>query len=249
MLLLLSPAKTLDFAPAPCTNYTQPSFLPQSQRLINLLRLMKEKDIQELMRVSEKIAQLNVDRYQKWKTPFDLNNAKQALLAFKGDVYQGLSAEEFDEEELAFAQEHLGILSGLYGFLRPLDLIQAYRLEMGTKLENKKGKDLYAFWGAQIAAHINAQAPSAVVNLASKEYFKALPKGALKAPLWQVDFKEERDGKFKIIALYAKRARGRMSYYAVKNRLTKPEQLRDFDLDDYKYNTELSSEHHLVFTR
>ena len=249
MLLLLSPAKTLDTDPTDINTHSQPNFLEQTQRLVDLLRPMKEEDIQQLMGVSQKLAELNVERYQNWTTPFDLDNAKQAILTFKGDVYQGLSAEDFDQEDLDFAQQHIGILSGLYGFLRPLDLMQPYRLEMGTKLENKEGKDLYAFWGEQLAQHINAQKPNAVVNLASKEYAKAVPPNALKAPLWQIDFKEKKNGKYKIVAFYAKKARGMMAYYAVKNRLTEPEQLKGFDLDDYTYNTTLSKERHLVFTR
>lgn len=249
MLLLLSPAKTLDFESISNTSHTQPKFLDQSQRLVELLRPMKEEDIQQLMKVSENIAQLNVKRFQEWGRPFDTNNAKQAILAFKGDVYQGLAADEFDANDLEFAQEHLGILSGLYGFLRPLDLMQPYRLEMGTKLENPKGKNLYAFWGEQLAAHINAQQPTAVVNLASKEYAKAVPPKALEAPLWQIDFKEKKGDQYKIVAFYAKHARGLMAQYAIKNRLTEPKQLKAFDLDDYAYNSDLSSERHLVFTR
>lgn len=249
MLLLLSPAKTLDFESTSEAPHSQPIFLDQSQRLVELLRPMKEEGLQQLMKVSVKIAQLNAIRFQKWARPFDANNAKQAILAFKGDVYQGLAADEFDEEDLAFAQKHLGILSGLYGYLRPLDLMQPYRLEMGTKLENPAGKNLYAFWGEQLATHINEQQPIAVVNLASKEYAKAVPPKALEVPLWQVDFKEQRGDQYKIIAFYAKQARGLMAQYAIKNRLTEPEQLKAFDWDDYTYNSSLSGDRHLVFTR
>lgn len=249
MLLLLSPAKTLDFSPSEFSTHTQANFLEQSQRLIELLRPMDKEDIQQLMKVSEKIAELNVERYQKFQLPFDEENAKQAILAFKGDVYQGLAVEEFDQADLDFAQEHIGILSGLYGFLKPLDLMQPYRLEMGTKLANKEGKNLYEFWGTQIAQYINALKPKSVVNLASKEYFKAVDTKVLDSPIWNVDFKENKNGKYKIVAFYAKQARGMMAHYVVKNRLTKPEQLKGFDMEDYQYNEELSEGQHLVFTR
>lgn len=249
MLLLLSPAKTLDFNPTEFSTHTQANFLEESQRLIDLLRPMKTEDLQQLMKVSEKIAQLNVDRYQDFQLPFDRANAKQAILAFKGDVYQGLAANEFDAADLEFAQEHIGILSGLYGFLKPLDLMQPYRLEMGTKLANERGKNLYEFWGTQIANYINGLEPTSVVNLASKEYFKAVDTTILDSPLWTVDFKENKNGKYKIVAFYAKHARGMMAHYVVKNRLENPEQLKGFDMADYQYNEELSEGQHLVFTR
>jgi cytoplasmic iron level regulating protein YaaA (DUF328/UPF0246 family) len=249
MLLLLSPAKTLDFSPNEFSSHTQAKFLEQSQRLIDLLRPKSEEALQELMKVSEKIAQLNVERYKQFELPFDRDNAKQAILAFKGDVYQGLAAAELDADDLEFAQAHVGILSGLYGLLKPLDLIQPYRLEMGTKLSNERGKNLYEFWGTQIAEYINEWQPSAIVNLASKEYFKAVDTKVLQQPVWQIDFKENKNGQYKIVALYAKRARGLMTHYAIKNRLEHPEQLKGFDLDDYQYNEELSKEQHLVFTR
>ncbi|MGH1339437.1 MAG: peroxide stress protein YaaA [Aureispira sp.] len=249
MLLLLSPAKTLDFNPNEFSTHTQANFLEESQRLIDLLRPMKTEDIQQLMKVSEKIAQLNVDRYKTFQLPFDRRNAKQAILAFKGDVYKGLAANEFDAADLAFAQQHIGVLSGLYGFLKPLDLMQPYRLEMGTKLANDKGKNLYEFWGTKIATYINGLAPTSVVNLASNEYFKAVDTKVLDSPLWKVDFKENKNGKYKIVAFYAKHARGMMAHYAVKNRLENPEQLKGFDMEDYQYNEELSEGQHLVFTR
>ncbi len=249
MLLLLSPAKTLDFSPTEFSSHTQANFLEQSQRLIDLLRPKTKEDIQQLMKVSEKIAQLNVERYEQFQLPFSEDNAKQAMLAFKGDVYQGLAAHEMNAEDLQFAQKHVGILSGLYGLLKPLDLMQPYRLEMGTKLSNERGKNLYEFWGDQLTEYINAENPSAVVNLASNEYFKAVNTSLLKAPLWKVDFKENKNGTYKIVALYAKRARGLMTHYAVKNRLENPEQLKGFDLDDYRYNEVLSEGQQLVFTR
>jgi len=249
MLLLLSPAKTLDFDPTDIKTYTQPQFLEQSQTLIKKLKKYSSKKIQDLMGVSEKIADLNVTRYQDFSVPFDRSNAKQAILAFKGDVYQGLSVEEFEEADLNFAQEHIGILSGLYGLLRPLDLMQAYRLEMGTKLKVNKYKNLYEFWDDSITKQINATGAPNIINLASHEYFKSVKKEALEGNLWTVDFKENKNGKYKIVAFYAKKARGMMCNYVVKNRLEKPEDMKGFDMDDYQFNEELSSERHFVFTR
>lgn len=249
MLLLLSPAKTLDFSANEFSSHTSANFLGESQRLIDLLRPKSKEDIQTLMKVSEKIAQLNVERYQEFELPFDRDNAKQAILAFKGDVYKGLAAEEFDADDLAFAQQHVGILSGLYGLLKPLDLMQPYRLEMGTKLANERGKNLYEFWGEQIAQYINSLQPTSIVNLASKEYFKAVDTTVLESPVWTIDFKENKNGTYKIVAFYAKQARGMMTHYAVKNRLENPEELKGFDLDDYQYNEALSEGKHLVFTR
>lgn len=249
MLLLLSPAKTLDFDPTDIKKHTQPQFLEQSQTLIKTLKKYSSKKIQNLMGVSEKIADLNVTRYQDFSVPFDTANAKQAILAFKGDVYQGLSVEEFEEADLNFAQEHIGILSGLYGLLRPLDLMQAYRLEMGTKLKVNKYKNLYEFWDDSITKQINATGVQNIINLASHEYFKSVKKEALEGNLWTVDFKENKNGKYKIVAFYAKKARGMMCNYVVKNRLEKPEDMKGFDMDDYQFNEELSSERHFVFTR
>jgi hypothetical protein len=249
MLLLLSPAKTLDFNPTDIKTHTQPLFLKQSKTLVNNLKKYSSKQIQDLMRVSEKIADLNVARYQDFSLPFDQSNAKQAILAFKGDVYQGLSVEDFDEAELNFAHEHIGILSGLYGLLRPLDLMQPYRLEMGTKLKVGKNKNLYEFWDKSITKQINATGAKDIINLASNEYFKSVKKEALEGNLWTVDFKENKNGKYKIVAFYAKKARGMMCNYVVKNRIEKPEEMKGFDRDDYQFNEELSSERHYVFTR
>lgn len=249
MLLLLSPAKTLNFDSTNINTYTQPQFLEQSKALVNTLKAYNSKEIQDLMGVSEKIADLNVSRYQDFSLPFDQNNAKQAILAFKGDVYQGLSVEDFDEAELNFAQEHIGILSGLYGLLRPLDLMQAYRLEMGTKLKIDDHKNLYEFWDDSITKQINATGAKNIINLASNEYFKSVKKEALEGDLWTVDFKENKNGKYKIVAFYAKKARGMMCNYVVKNRLETPEAMKNFDMADYQFNEELSSERHYVFTR
>lgn len=249
MLLLLSPAKTLNFDPTDIKKHTQPQFLAQSEALIDTLKKYNSEQIQALMGVSEKIANLNVSRYQDFSLPFDVSNAKQAILAFKGDVYQGLSVEEFDEADLEFAHQHIGILSGLYGLLRPLDLMQAYRLEMGTKLQVDKNKNLYEFWDDAITKQINATGVKNIINLASKEYFKSVKKEALEGELWTVDFKENKNGKYKIVAFYAKKARGMMCNYVVKNRLGKPEEMKGFDMEDYQFNEELSSERHYIFTR
>ena len=249
MLLLISPAKTLDFEPSSIATHTQPQLLDYSQKLVKKLQTLNSKKMQQLMGVSEKIADLNVARYQTFSTPFDRSNAKQAILAFKGDVYQGLDAADFSEEEFAFAQAHIGILSGLYGFLRPLDLMQPYRLEMGTRLKVRRTNNLYEFWKNTITEQINATGVKAVVNLASNEYFKAVKTDALTGDLWTVEFKELRNGKYKVISFSAKKARGMMCRYVVKNRLEKPEDMKAFDVDSYQFNEELSTERNLIFTR
>jgi uncharacterized protein len=253
MLLLISPAKTLDFDEAGAASYTQPRMLNRSQELVELLKSKSEDTLMELMSISEDLAELNYKRYQSFSTPFTPENAKQALLAFKGDVYAGMGAEDFTAEEMEFAQEHLRILSGLYGLLRPLDLMQAYRLEMGTRMQNEHGKNLYEFWGGEITELLNKDLKEtkgeAVVNLASKEYFSAVKTAGLEGKLYNIDFKEHRKGKYKIIAFYAKKARGMMCRYAIKNSFTEPEQLKGFDMDGYAFNEELSSVQEYVFTR
>ena len=253
MLLLISPAKTLDFDKTDLKKKTKLRFLPESQELIDVLKTKSASDLKSLMKVSDNIANLNVERYHNFKTPFSLKNAKQAILAFRGDVYTGLDADSFDEVDLAFAQDHLRILSGLYGLIRPFDLIQPYRLEMGTKLQNDSGKNLYKFWDDKITKTINKDVKKsksqAIINLASKEYFSAVQPKLLKADLYNVHFKEEKNGQFKIVAFFAKKARGMMCHYIIKNKLTEPEHLIGFDMDRYVYNEELSSERDLVFTR
>lgn len=249
MLLLISPAKTLNEAPSTLKDYTQPQLLEETDVLVKKMKTLNSTNIQELMKVSEKIANLNVERYQNFNLPFSLENAKQAIFAFKGDVYQGLDAETFTSEELDFAQQHIGILSGLYGLLKPLDLMQPYRLEMGTRLKVDEAANLYSFWDNKITDKINAQEQNTIVNLASNEYFKAVKTKALKGQLWNVNFKELRNGKYKVISFSAKRARGMMCRYVVQNRLTNPEGMKQFDWDDYQYNEALSSTHDLVFTR
>ncbi|WP_027329719.1 peroxide stress protein YaaA [Marinimicrobium agarilyticum] len=254
MLMLISPAKTLDFDTAPVTDKaTQPDFLDQSRELISILRDLAPQDVSSLMGISDKLGQLNYDRYQQWHTPFTADNAKQAALAFKGDVYTGLDAERFKAGDFSFAQQHLRILSGLYGLLRPLDLIQPYRLEMGTRLGNPRGANLYDFWGERLTAAINEQLKAlkqpAVVNLASNEYFKAVKPKALTAPLVTPVFKDWKNGQYKIISFYAKKARGLMAAYAIENRIKSAEDLKAFDRDGYGFNAGLSTDKQWVFTR
>ncbi|WP_407295686.1 peroxide stress protein YaaA [Stutzerimonas zhaodongensis] len=254
MLMVISPAKTLDYDTPPTTRrFTQPEHLDHAQALISQLRDMSPQQISDLMHLSDKLAALNVARYGSWNAAFTPSNAKQALLAFKGDVYTGLNANDFTEADLDFAQQHLRMLSGLYGVLRPLDLMQPYRLEMGTKLANPRGKDLYAFWGDRISEWLNqalaAQGDDVLLNLASNEYFGAVKRHALNARVIDVDFKDQKNGQYKIISFYAKKARGLMSRYVIKERIKKPEQLKQFNYDGYRYSPDSSSTDHLVFLR
>ena len=252
MLLVISPAKTLNFERTNLATYTEPTLLKQSKQLIGILKKMKDKDLRTLMDISEKLAIENVDRFKAFKTPFTLDNAKQAILAFKGDVYQGLSVDDFDLADLQFAQEHLRILSGLYGVLRPLDLMQAYRLEMGTSLENKKGKNLYLFWSDLIAKELNRSlidTEMPIVNLASNEYWSAVQTKKLKALVYNIQFKEERNGQLKVISFNAKKARGLMCRYVIKNRLTQVDDLRSFDWEGYSLQESLSTEKDWLFVK
>jgi cytoplasmic iron level regulating protein YaaA (DUF328/UPF0246 family) len=254
MLIVISPAKTLDYETPPVTRtHSKPALLKHSQRLINILRNYSALDLAELMNLSMKLAELNFERYHAWKTPFNLKNAKQAAFAMQGDVYTGLDAEGLSEEDMAFAQEHLRILSGLYGVLRPLDLMQAYRLEMGTKLPNEQGKDLYAFWGETITQTLNkalaAQDDHILINLASNEYFKSIKPKLLEGRIITPQFKEYKNGAYKTIGVFAKKARGLMSRYIIQNRLGDPQRLKTFDVEGYAFNEELSKEQEWVFTR
>ena len=254
MLLLLSPAKALDYTTPPhLARHTQPAFLDRSQTLIDQLRQLSPADIANLMDLSDQLALLNFNRYADWSLPFTPENAKQAVLAFDGDVYDGLAAKTMTADDLDFAQQHVRILSGLYGILRPLDLMQAYRLEMGTKFRNAAGKDLYAFWGETLLDAINAELDAMprpmVINLASEEYFKAAVGRKLKGQLIQPVFEDWKGGKYKIISFYAKRARGLMTRYAVLNRLSAPEDLKGFNLDGYAFAPEASDEATWVFRR
>jgi len=254
MLLFLSPAKSLDFKTPPhVATHTQPAFLDRSQALIRQLRALSPADIANLMDLSDPLALLNFNRYADWSLPFTPENAKQAVLAFDGDVYDGLSAKTLSAADLDFAQQHVRILSGLYGILKPLDLMQPYRLEMGTKFRNEAGKDLYAFWGETLLDAINAELDTlsrpVAVNLASEEYFKAAVGRKFKGELIQPVFEDWKNGKYKIISFFAKRARGLMTRYVVVNRLQTPEGLKDFDSDGYAFAPEASDDRSWVFRR
>lgn len=254
LLAVISPAKTLDFETAPVTSsYDIPRFLAQSQALITAARALSPADISALMKISDKLGQLNYERFHDWHQPFDLNNAKQAVLAFKGDVYTGLDASTLDEASLQWANEHLAILSGLYGLLRPLDLIQAYRLEMGIKFANPRGKNLYEFWGEQLTNAINAQLAQAekpvLVNLASNEYYKALQPPSIAANIITPVFKDEKNGQYKIISFYAKKARGLMARWIIENRIENPKELMAFNSDGYAYDKSSSDAKTWVFKR
>lgn len=254
MLSVISPAKTLDFETPPTTRtYTQPDYLEQSQALIDILRDYSPQRLAELMGISDKLAGLNAARFAEWAPPFDLENAKQAVQAFQGDVYVGLNAASFSEADNAFAQDHLRILSGLYGLLRPLDLIQPYRLEMGTRLPNDAGKDLYAFWKNRLTQAlddaINQSGTPVLVNLASNEYFKAIDAKRLSSRIVTPVFKDAKNGQYKIISFYAKKARGLMSAWMIRQRIDDPEGLKDFDVDGYRFNSTLSQGDTWVFTR
>lgn len=254
MLTVLSPAKTLDFeSPSPSKRHTQPAMLDASELLIDVLSTKSPDDLQQLMGISPQLAELNVERIHKWERPFTAKNAKAALFAFKGDVYVGLDAPSLAESDLAFAQDHLRILSGLYGVLRPLDLMQAYRLEMGTALQHPGGDNLYQFWGTQITDNINsavAKSGSAILlNLASNEYFKAVKKKDLAAELVTPAFRDWKNGQYKMISFFAKKARGLMAAWVIKERINDAAGLTEFALDGYRFNPELSQPQEPVFTR
>lgn len=254
MLTVISPAKTLDFdSPLPTAEHSQPQFLAESRQLIKELRALDPDAVSALMKISPALGELNHQRFMNWKTPFTPDNARAAALAFKGDVYLGLQAENFGKRDFQFAQKHLRILSGLYGLLKPLDLIQPYRLEMGTRFENSQGKDLYSFWDRKITDALNADLKTSkskvLVNLASNEYFKSVKKNTLDADIVTPVFKDLKNGKYKIISFYAKKARGLMSAYIVRQRVKTVEDLKAFDSEGYCYQPSLSSAAELVFTR
>lgn len=253
MLIVISPAKTLDFdTPSVTQKFSQPAFLDQSSLLIEQLKKYSLSDVASLMKLSDKLAGLNLARYGAWQTPFNLDNAKQAVLAFKGDVYTGLDAESLDEQGFEFTQQHLRILSGLYGVLKPLDLMQAYRLEMGTKLPNSRGKDLYQFWGEQLKQAVEADLAlddGILINLASNEYFKSLQTKKLNARIITPIFKDWKNGQHKMISFYAKKARGLMSRYIIDHRIEQPDQIKEFDSDGYYYSKEMSEGDDWVFLR
>ncbi|MFY0642194.1 MAG: peroxide stress protein YaaA [Bermanella sp.] len=252
MLMLVSPAKTLDYeTPLPFDEFTQPDMLDQSQLLIDELTDLTPKDVASLMKLSDKLATLNVTRFQHWSLPFNQDNARPAMYAFKGDVYTGLDAYSLKKSDVNFAQKHLRMLSGLYGLLKPLDLMQPYRLEMGTKFANQRGSNLYEFWGDRITQMINAEnaAKDVVLNLASNEYFKAVKVKQLNAEVITPVFKDEKNGQYKIISFYAKKARGLMAAYVIKNRINEVEKIKNFDVTGYKFNPEQSTAKEWVFLR
>jgi cytoplasmic iron level regulating protein YaaA (DUF328/UPF0246 family) len=258
MILVISPAKALDYETPPTTaTFTQPDLLDQSAELIDILREKSPAQIAELMSLSDQLSSLNVARYASWARPFAPDNAKQALLAFNGDVYEGLDAKSLTDADLTWAQDHLRILSGLYGVLRPLDLMQAYRLEMGTRLANPRGKNLYEFWGERITEELNrllayeqdAGRPPVVLNLASDEYFKSVKPKKLKGRIVSPVFEDWKGGRYKIISFYAKRARGLMSRYVITNRVDEVEALRGFDAEGYAFAADASDADTLVFRR
>ncbi|PVY75489.1 hypothetical protein C8D92_107212 [Tamilnaduibacter salinus] len=253
MLMVVSPAKNLDYeSPLPTSAYSQPAFLEDARELIDQLKGLEPHQVSNLMGISDKLGQLNAQRYQEWHTPFTPDNARPAALAFNGDVYTGLNASSFTDDDFEFAQEHLYILSGLYGVLRPLDLMQPYRLEMGTKFENRRGKDLYAFWGERITQALNEKLDGdddVLVNLASNEYFKSIQKKALKGRVITPQFKDWKNGQYKMISFYAKKARGLMAAYAIRNRITNAEDLKHFDVAGYYFSPEHSKGDQWVFLR
>lgn len=254
MLFVLSPAKKLDYdSVLPTESHTQPLFVKEAAQLIKVLKTQSTAEVAALMDLSDALAQLNVDRYASWKTTFTQKNARQAVLAFNGDVYEGMNAATLKEKDLHWAQDHVAILSGLYGVLRPLDLMQPYRLEMGTKLKNPGGATLYAFWQKTIAPYLNERLAKEknpiVVNLASEEYFKAIDLKALNARIVQCVFQDGKNDVYKVVSFHAKRARGLMARYAIEKRVTKPEDLTKFDSEGYAYVASLSTGDKLVFRR
>lgn len=254
MIIVISPAKTLDSeTPAGTGQYSMPDFLDESAVLIDQLRTLLPDQLGTLMSISSKLAALNADRYRTWTRPFTPVNAKQALYAFKGDVYTGLDAETLCAEDIAFAQDHLRILSGLYGVLRPLDLMQPYRLEMGTQLKNSRGENLYEFWGDRITDAINRelkrQKTDTLINLASNEYFKSVRPEKIEGKVITPVFKDQKNGMYKIISFFAKKARGLMSRYIIQHRLSDPEAIKDFDTVGYHFEPTLSDAYEWVFLR
>ena len=254
MLAIISPAKRLDFeSPAATRKHTQPGFLEESGELIDELRQLAPPDIADLMGISSKLADLNAERYATWRTPFSRKNARQAILAFKGDVYMGLDAETYTERDFTWAQKHVRILSGLHGLLKPLDLIQPYRLEMGTKLTTRRGTDLYGFWDGKVTAALNeaiaAQKQPLLINLASNEYFNVLDAGRIDARIITPTFKDLKNGRYKFISFFAKKARGLMTSYIVKNRVSTLKALRAFDWQGYRFRAAQSSADEWVFLR
>lgn len=254
MFIVISPAKSLDYeSELPTEQFTQPRLLDDSARLIEEARKLSASQLGQLMHISEKLSQLNVDRFRDWQADFDLHNARQAIYAFTGDVYTGLDATSLSAAEIKFAQQHLRMLSGLYGLLRPLDLMMPYRLEMGTKLKNERGDNLYQFWGDRITERLRedmqAEKSKILVNLASDEYYKSVNEKILDCEIIKPVFLDQKNGKYKVISFYAKKARGLMSRFIIQNKLKKIEQLKDFNVDGYYFDAENSNDQELVFKR
>ena len=254
MLAVISPAKTLDFETPSLTNSSScPEFLDHSQKLINELRTLSVSKLCSLMSISSKLAALNEQRYQDWRLPFTTSNAKQAIMAFKGDVYTGFTFDKYNEKDFSYAQKHLRILSWLYGLLRSLDLIQPYRLEMGTKLTTPQSKNLYEFWGSTLTNALNRTIKNSgiqiLINLASNEYYNVVDKNALHGRVITPIFKDQKNGNFKVISFFAKKARGAMSDYLIRNRISEPEGLKEFIGLGYRFNPNLTSDDNWVFTR
>ncbi|MTI10884.1 peroxide stress protein YaaA [Curvivirga aplysinae] len=254
MLALVSPAKKLNMDEnVPFDTHSQPDFLSDSRKLVKQAKTLSANDLSRMMKISASLAELNVARFKDFKTPFNLGNAKQAVLAFAGDTYVGLDASNLSEDDLVYAQDHLRILSGLYGMLRPLDLMQAYRLEMGTRFQNERGNDLYAFWGDKLSKEINKitadHSDPTVINCASNEYFKSVDLKALKVNVITPVFKEIKDGQAKMLGMFAKRARGMMARYIIENKIETADGLRDFNSGGYEYRPDLSDDKNWVYTR
>jgi cytoplasmic iron level regulating protein YaaA (DUF328/UPF0246 family) len=254
MLMVISPAKDLDYqSPLSATAFSQPALLEQSLELMPYCRELTPAQLSSLMHISDKLAGLNAARFAQWSVPFSPENARQALFAFNGDVYQGLQAGSLQTAELDYAQQHLRILSGLYGVLRPLDLMQPYRLEMGTALKNGRGSNLYQFWGDRISQQLNQQLEQLqsdlLLNLASQEYFKAVDKKALKAKVLNVEFKDFKHGQYKVISFFAKKARGMMARFVIQNKIDQAEGLKQFNSAGYQFSSVESKADKLVFTR
>ncbi|PWG06445.1 peroxide stress protein YaaA [Polaribacter aquimarinus] len=252
MKIIISPAKSLDFeSKVPTSLYTQPRFLEQSEKLNKKLKTLSRKKLSDLMSISDDLARLNYERNQEWNTPFTPDNSKQAIYAFTGEVFRGIDVNSLSSEKLPILQDRLRILSGLYGLLKPLDLIQPYRLEMGTRLKVGRRDNLYKFWDDTVAKALNEELSDneLLINLASSEYFKVIPKKVLKVPMITPVFKDFKNGQYKTIMTFAKKARGLMVRYIIDNNIKTIEELKGFDVENYRFSEEMSSETELVFTR
>ena len=255
MLLLLSPAKIQNFVPQPyIAEYTMPEFLDAAQILVDRINQLSRSELAELLEINSNLAKLNADRHFNWQLPFTPKNAKQTVFVFNGEVFHGLDAGSFTQNEFTYLQSHLRILSGLYGVLRPLDLIQPYRLDVSTKLKTNKGNNLYSFWGNQITLSLNeaikaSGGPQVLLNLSSGEYFKSINRKKLLAQVIDFDFLENKNDSYKPIVMYIKKARGMMVRYVIQNRIENVEDLKGFNEDGYWFNSGLSTEKKLVFTR